>query len=79
MADLVWCRTTDPILASIFNGDVTVNVDGDVTIKNGGENWVCATPDYRRPFGVTNDGLANPALRRRKLKNRSAEKLKVVI
>ena len=32
---LVWRRTADPILASIFNGDVT--------IKNGGENWVCAT------------------------------------
>ena len=35
---IVW-RRTDPILASIFNGDVT--------IKNGGENWVCATPDYK--------------------------------
>ena len=32
-----------------------------------------------RSFGVPNDGLANPALRRRKSKNRCAKKLKIVI
>ena len=32
-----------------------------------------------RPFGVPNDGLAIPALRRRKSKNRSIEKLTIVI
>ena len=32
-----------------------------------------------RPFGVPNNGLANPALRRRKSKNRSVEKFEIII